>query len=130
MALPSALFAEGLGLRAGRCPWRAPPQTASIHLLTVVEAVRGPAALRVSASGEPTCSGQDDGATLVVGPTRTPLTPRGRSPRVADPSYGAGTYVSHYFPPSAYWYLQTDGHGAFDVGSFTVDLRYLAVQER
>ena len=140
--LPSALFPGGLSHQgAASCPYGfGAPGAESDNWLEVPEAVRGIAAARLSFTGAPTRAGGSDTATLSTysyatraqvsvtsgtgastdwvqqpwGWLGTPGDPSRSEPRVS---------------PSVVWSFTTSGTDSFDVASYTVDLRYLAVAD-
>ncbi|KRE92827.1 hypothetical protein ASG76_15280 [Nocardioides sp. Soil774] len=145
----SGLFPGGLSYRSAECA--TPPinlQTQAVavasHMLEVPEAtgVRGLAAVRVAFTGAPTTAGEPDTATLVVYGTHSPAPnpttsivkgTSGQSAWVEEPGWGEGLAedVTDGFPqrdPAALWSFSTHGTDSVDVSSFTVDVRYLAVQ--
>ena len=138
----STLYAGGLSYRSKPCedPGYDKSYASSSHLLEVPEAtgVRGLSAVRVAFAGTPTTAGESDtgrlhvwsrdgieGAGFIVGTT-------GQSTWI-DPSWGEGDqgYPDSYVPrrdPAAAWSFSTVGTDSVDVATFTVDVRYLAVQ--
>ncbi|WP_114423951.1 hypothetical protein [Nocardioides houyundeii] len=132
---PSVRLAGGLTHRAE------PSQTfmgraRSQHFLAVPKAVRGVDAIRVAFAGEPTNPGGTDVGHLSAGaggPGAEAMVSSGSTGRtrwVEDPVYGDGVERSDRDRrrlPGAYWEFWTEGDDAFDVGTFTVSLRYLAV---
>lgn len=137
--VPSALYAGGLSYRSKVCdPPRQYGSTASSsHLLEVPEAtgVRGLAAVRVAFAGAPTTAGEPDAGTLVV--TGRSASPRvvgttGQSPWVEEPAWGEGLAESDPLPqrdPAALWSFSTTGTDSVDVATFTVDVRYLVIEQ-
>lgn len=139
----STLYAGGLSYRSEPCPNPESVQSraSSSHLLEVPEAtgVRGLSAVRVAFAGAPTTAAEPDTGTLrvwgggaeddvvVVGTT-------GQSPWIDDPAWGEGDAgdSDSNIPrrdPAAAWSFTTFGTDSVDVATFTVDVRYLAVQE-
>ena len=145
----SGLFPGGLSYRSAECT--TPPtnlQTQAVasasHMLEVPEAtgVRGLAAVRVAFTGAPTTAGEPDTGKLVVYGTHSPAPnpttsivegTSGQSAWVEEPSWGEGLAgdVAYGYPqrdPAVLWGFSTSGTDSVDVASFTVDVRYLAVQ--
>ena len=145
----SGLFPGGLSYRSAECT--IPPtslQTQAVasasHMLEVPEAtgVRGLAAVRVAFTGAPTTAGEPDTGKLFVSgtswPAPNPTTSivegtSGQSAWVEEPRWGEGLAEDVYdgFPqrdPAVLWGFSTSGTDSVDVASFTVDVRYLAVQ--
>lgn len=139
----STLYAGGLSYRSVPCanPESYQSRASSRHLLEVPEAtgVRGLSAVRVAFAGAPTTAGEPDTGSLrvwsdhseddvaVVGTT-------GQSSWISDPTWGEGDAgdPDRYVPrrdPAAAWTFSTFGTDSVDVASFTVDVRYLAVQD-
>ena len=139
----SSLYAGGLSYRSKPCanPESFQSRASSSHLLEVPQAtgVRGLSAVRVAFVGTPTTAGEPDTGTLrvwrdgiegdvvIVGTT-------GQSPWIDDPAWGEGHegYPDSYVPrrdPAAAWSFSTFGTDSVDVATFTVDVRYLAIQD-
>jgi len=136
----STLYAGGLSYRSTPCanPESFQSRASSSHMLEVPEAtgVRGLSAVRVAFVGAPTTAGEPDTGTLrvwrddiegdVVGTT-------GQSPWIDDPAWGEGAAGWPDSPPrrdpAAAWSFSTFGTDSVDVATFTVDVRYLAVQD-
>ncbi|WP_185995670.1 FlgD immunoglobulin-like domain containing protein [Nocardioides campestrisoli] len=137
----SSRLLGGLTHRAGDCPatetWRTSDLAMSAHFLPVPGAVRGVAALRVAFAGEPTDRRAADRGTLTAGGDRRGAVSSVKGARTAwveRPDYGQGQEGGgrdwDRVPAGAYWTFSTGGDDAFDVGGFTVDLRYLAVADQ
>ncbi|MFC7359984.1 FlgD immunoglobulin-like domain containing protein [Nocardioides astragali] len=137
--VPSTLYAGGLSYRSKVC---APPEgygstAASLHLLEIPEAtgVRGLAAVRVAFVGAPTTAGESDTGTLRVAGldgSSTVVGTAGQSGWVEDPAWGEGLDRSYPLPqrdPAAVWSFATTGTDSVDVATFTVDVRYLAIED-
>lgn len=147
--VPSGLFTGGLSYRSAECA--TPPtnlQTQAVahatHMLEIPEAtgVRGLAAVRVAFTGAPTTAGEPDTGTLVVDGTYSPAPDpttsvvkgtSGQSAWVEEPRWGEGLAenVADGLPqrdPAVLWGFSTYGTDSVDVASFTVDVRFLAVQ--
>lgn len=142
--VPSAVFPGGLSYRSRPSSPGCREVTArSLHFLEVPEAtgVRGLAEIRVAFAGAPTTAGEADTGTLkVYGPyvasTQTSsdvVGVTGRSDWVADPLWGdgltpeGGDYRVLQRDPAALWQFATTGDSSVDVGTYTVEIRYLAV---
>lgn len=142
--VPSAVFPGGLSYRSRPSSPGCREGTArSLHFLEVPEAtgVRGLAEVRVAFAGAPTTAGEADTGTLkVYGPyvasTQTSsdvVGVTGRSDWVADPLWGdglapeGGDYRVLQRDPAALWQFATTGDSSVDVGTYTVEIRYLAV---
>ncbi|RYC07328.1 FlgD immunoglobulin-like domain containing protein [Nocardioides zhouii] len=143
--VPSAIFPGGLSYRSGPSRPDCREVTArSLHYLEVPEAtgVRGLDAVRVAFAGAPTTAGETDIGTLkvygpVVGSTLTSANVFGVSGQSAwapDPLWGdglapeGGDYRVLQRDPAALWQFATTGDDAVDVRTWTVDVRYLAVE--
>ena len=135
--VPSDVFAGGLSHQSKLCPPPSGPesplnpQALSAHLLSVPEAIRGIDRTRVGFGGSPTYSGETDPGTLAIDGTTTTSAIEASSPWVEAPALGNGrpaAYPLARIPPSVYWEFSTSGDDAFDVYTFTVDLRYLVVE--
>ena len=142
--VPSAVFPGGLSYRSRPSgPGCGEATARSLHFLEVPEAtgVRGLAEVRVAFAGAPTTAGEADTGTMrVYGPyvasTQTSsdvVGVTGRSDWVADPLWGdglapeGGDYRVLQRDPAALWQFATTGDDSVDVGTYTVDVRYLAV---
>ena len=140
--VPSTRIAEGLTHRAGGCPEPNIPLARSTHYLPVPRAVRGVGALRVAFAGAPTSPGATDVGTVRL--ERYPLRDRtatsgtGARTRWSSAVFGSrgleggeddrdGFHLDVL--PGAFWDFETTGTDSFDVASFTVDVRYLAVED-
>ena len=137
--VPSTLYAGGLSYRSKVCE---PPEgygntAGSAHLLEIPEAtgVRGLSAVRVAFVGAPTTAGESDTGTLRVAGldgSSTVVVTSGQSDWVEDPAWGEGLDRSYPIPqrdPAAVWSFSTTGTDSVDVATFTVDVRYLAIED-
>lgn len=127
--VPSALFAGGLSLRSATCADRT-PGISSLHLATVPEALRGIDSYRVAFTGAPTRAGETDPLTLRAGDHTTTSSSTGRTPWLTSGPYLDGDPRDLFLPPllpSVLWSVETIGDDSFDVASFTLEMRYLAV---
>lgn len=128
---PSIQFVGGLSHLSTTCPpnsFASIPEAQSWHIVSVPEAVRGIDRARVSFTGAPTHAGETDPGTLYLGETTTTSATSAVSPWVEDAPLSNGRVATAGdvgFPPSAFWRFGTTGDDAFDVATFTVDLRYL-----
>lgn len=133
---PSVRFPGGLTHRANPDP-AVFGRAESNYFVRVPEAVRGLDAIRVAFVGASTDPGETDEGHLstqafradgvVVSSSSTAQTPWDE-----DPVYGDGQEWdsrSKRLPPGAWWEFWTDGDDAFDVATFTLDLRYLVVDK-
>ncbi|QBX55816.1 hypothetical protein EXE58_10340 [Nocardioides seonyuensis] len=116
--------------RAGVCdvPWGLNPWAESHHYLPVQEAVRGIEAFRVAFTGAPATAGGDDLGHLVANANGLyvawgQVTTDVESTSGAQTPWGEASLLGR---GGAYWAFWTEDDDAFDVLSFTVDLRYLA----
>lgn len=142
---PSAIFPGGLSYRSRPSRPDCREVTArSLHFLEVPEAtgVRGLAEVRVAFAGAPTTAGEPDTGTLkvygtLVGTTLTSASVVGVSGQSAwapDPLWGGGLaprggdYRVLQRDPAALWQFSTTGDDAVDVGTYSVGVRYLAVE--
>jgi hypothetical protein len=133
--VPSALFVGGLSLRSATCSDHPTgiinlPGAVSLHLVTVPEAVRGIDSYRVGFTGTPTRAGEDDPLTLTAGDSTLTSSSGARTPWLTSGPYLDGDTGGMGIPPlrpSVWWKAETAGDDSFDVASFTLDLRYLAV---
>ncbi len=134
---PSARFPGGLTHRANPDP-AISGRAESSYWVPVPEAVRGLHAVRVAFAGEPTVVGETDEGHLsteafrddgvVVSSSSTAQTPWDE-----DHVFGDGQgwdSRSRRLPPGAWWEFWTTDDDAFDVATFTLDLRYLAVADQ
>lgn len=135
--VPSELFPGGLSHRAAPCTdYRSafgPPEARSLNFFAVPDAVRGIQAMRVAFSGAPTRSGESDTGTLDAAGSTVTSSTGGRSEWGPSP-LGKGrewdpAYALPRQRPLAMWWFSTFGDDSFDVASYTVDLRYLAVED-
>lgn len=100
-------------------------------LLPVGDAVRGVDRIRVAFTGAPTTPGETDLGHLGVSGDTESLVASSTSVQSAwvdHPAWGDGQSAGGGFPrvpAGAYWVFWTENDDAFDVASFTVDLRYL-----
>lgn len=112
----------------------------SSHLLEYPEAtgLRGVGAVRVAFEGAPTTAGETDTGTISIpatdGSTGASFSgTSGRTAWVEHPFWGEGMPadegVAPALAPAAVWDFATRGTDSVDVASFTVDVRYLAVEE-
>jgi len=138
----STLYAGGLSYRSKPCadPQSVQSRAGSAHLLEVPEAtgVRGLAAVRVAFVGAPTTAGEPDTGILRVWGDGTEddvsiVGTTGQSAWIENPAWGEGDegYADSNIPrrdPAAAWSFSTVGTDSVDVATFTVDVRYLAVQ--
>ena len=129
----SNLFAGGLSHLSAPCPsdetYASIPEARSWHLLTVPEAVHGIRLARVAFAGSPTYAGEADPGTLRFGEVGL-TSSSGAQSGWLEPPLGNGRPAHHSsrIPPSVFWTFGTTGDDAFDVGTFTVDLHYAAVE--
>ncbi|WP_185995068.1 FlgD immunoglobulin-like domain containing protein [Nocardioides campestrisoli] len=136
---PSTRLPGGMTHRTVPCddPER-PADAVSAHFVPVPDAVRGVDAVRVAFSGEPTVPGTVATGNLNAGgtasdPPMVSSSTGGRTDWVQDPHLGSGRDRdpdeprAPRVPAGAFWVFWNDGPNAFDVGTFTLDLRYLAV---
>lgn len=133
--LPSERYECGLSHRSGECTERQEQNewfALSQHLVEFPDAVRGVDAMRVSFTGSPTFPGESDQGRLGVGPGSVTSTSSATSEWTSGTAYSGGyrdpNYPGANLRPSAYWTFGTEGTDAFDVASFTVSVRYLAVR--
>ncbi|WP_185995471.1 FlgD immunoglobulin-like domain containing protein [Nocardioides campestrisoli] len=134
---PSVRFPGGLTHRADPDPDIVGAAESS-YFVAVPEAVRGLDAVRVAFAGEPTNPGETDRGHLAVHYPRTDATVVSSSSTAQttwdeDPVYGDGQAWDprdRRLPPTAWWVFWTEGDDAFDVATFTLDLRYLAVEKK
>lgn len=145
----SGMFPGGLSYRSAECATppinlQAQAVASAAHMLEVPEAtgVRGLHAVRVAFTGAPTTAGEPDTGRLVVygtdSPAPNPTTSMvegtsGRSAWVEEPRWGEGlaedvNYGEPQRDPAVLWGFSTHGTDSVDVATFTVDVRYLAVQ--
>ena len=96
--------------------------------MRVLEAPRGIDTFRVSFAGSPTTPGETDlghlvpnanGMDVLAGEIDTDVSSSGG----AQTSWVEATILDH---EGAYWSFWTEGDDAFDVATFTLDVRYLA----
>ena len=141
---PSTIYPGGLSYRSRPSrPDCREVRAQSMHFVEVPEAtgVRGLAAVRVALDGSPTTAGEPDVGTLTVyGPYVRPdyttsevVGVTGRSEWVEDPLWGegltpqGGDYRVLQRDPAAMWIYATAGDDSVDVGTYTVDVRFLAI---
>ena len=138
---PSALFPGGLSHQGvDPCPGLGSTGAGTDNWFAVPEAVRGVAAIRVAFTGAPTHAAESDPGTVraysfatsseVVATSATGAS----TGWVLEPWGGTGSWFDPIrqtprMPPSALWSFSTTGTDSFDVTSYTVDLRYLAVAD-
>lgn len=138
--LPSTIYVGGLSHRPRACETPGLQRSDAAHAQHMIEVpdatgVRGVAAVRVSFVGAPTTAGESDTGTLSVpgvAGASTVIGTAGRSDWVVDPAWGDGLDgVSYPVPrraPAAMWSFTTSGTNQVDIASYTVDVRYLTVE--
>jgi hypothetical protein len=132
--MSSRQFAGGISHRSAFCPPESAgylSQARSTHLVAVPGVVRGIGSARVGFVGSPTYDGETDPGTLAIAGTTTASATTAQSPWIEGPPFGNGQPAGEHsprLPPSVYWTFYTTGDDAFDVYTFTVDLRYLVVE--
>jgi hypothetical protein len=127
--VPSEIFAGGLSLRSATCADRT-PGISTLHLATVPEALRGIDSYRVTFTGAPTRVGEADPLTLRAGDFTTTSSSTATTPWLTSGPYLDGDPRDLFLPPlrpSVLWSAETVGDDSFDVASFTLEMRYLAV---
>lgn len=130
LLLPSARFPDGLSHRAAPCTdYRAawPAKATSFNLLEVPEAVRGVDSARVAFTGAPTFQGESDTGTLLLGDASVTSMSGAQTPWKTVWTMLGQPYDGRLpaMPPAVHWFFETYGDDAFDVGTYTVELRYL-----
>lgn len=134
---PSTRLPGGLTHSTEPCAPDETKKAESQHFVPVPDAVRGLDAIRVAFTGQPTVPGTVATGNLTAGGAEPVVTSSsgGRTDWVEDPYAGSGwegyPHGSHPWPrvpAGAFWAFWTEGP-AVDVGTFTLDLRYLAVAE-
>lgn len=120
--------------RAGVCepsPWRTDQVARNDYYVPVPEAVRGVAATRIAFQGAPMEPEESDPGRLVYQGQEVVSSSSAQTPWF-EPWMGQGQdrgAGQPRVPPSSVWTFRTTGTDAFDVATFTVDLRYLAVAD-
>lgn len=139
--VPSALLVGGLSYRSAVCDAALPDRNRawSLHRLAVPETagVRGVGAARVAFAGRPTVDGETDQGTLALWQEDFGLddavavgSVAGETAWVECPRTCRGVDNNiEVFDPGVVWSFTTTGTDSVDVGTFTVDLRYLAVPD-
>ncbi|QBX56622.1 hypothetical protein EXE58_14880 [Nocardioides seonyuensis] len=139
---PSRQLNRGLTHLAGVCddPFRTSAVAESTHFLPIEGAVRGVAALKVGFTGTPTVPGETDPGIVEVHNSEIGYSEVASSSSAAqtqwvdDPALGKGGVLDEYedlrIPSGAMWRFRTEGTHAFDVGQFTVKVRYLGIRGR
>lgn len=139
---PSRQLREGLTHLAGVCddPFRTRAIAESTHFLPIEGAVRGVAALKVGFTGTPTVPGETDPGIVEVHSSELGYSEVASSSSAAqtqwveNPAYGQGGVSGEFeelrIPSGAMWRFRTEGTNAFDVGRFTVKVRYLGIRGR
>lgn len=137
MVLPSTLFVGGLSLRSATCSDDSTgiinvPGVLSLHLVTAPDAVRGIDSYRVDFTGTPTRAGETDPLTLHAADATVSSSSTAQTPWLTVGPYLDGEVGFRGIPPlrpSVLWSVETMGDDSFDVALFTLDLRYLAVED-